>query len=447
MIIFTLEKFPWTSWIYSIGSAFKDYVKAITLLGMLTFIIARMLIHALLLQKAPHACVPSLRLAQYFYPNVSSLDIKQFLDPCVSCLNLDQCLLILIWIGAYLVYKIDKNKSELIEVFKNKTKCYIITSYLIHIIFVKIIFICIIGILYLILDESTFLSAIPYLSLSIIGPLFGLSGIIDHPTVHPAVCSIMDSDREVVQKLPQIWELNGNKLEATPENSRKSFLNYMEFRDNINDMTRANQLPDKRPKWITIPMDEAGFGVWLNQMRHACEYLFSAAANDFSVIERDRDIFNIFVLSDGKEAFVKSLHNTRIHAVASLSVFSMQCQYLNMCVLTTYPCIPEAQLYGQDYTMDMLKREDKAQHDFLQTAILGFNLEKKISIHPNAKPSVIIPALIEHMHNLEERSVKGEVVYHTYLSKMQEKYGENLTAMASDVSKHKAKGHLPLWLD
>lgn len=93
--------------------------------------------------------------------------------------------------------------------------------------------------------------------------------------------------------------------------------------------------------------------------------------------------------------------------------------------------------------MDMLKTQDKLQHDFIKNVADNWDLNKKVSTGGDGKPSVILTALVEHMHNLEEKSIVTETVYHIYTKRMMEIRRDDLDSINSDILQHKLKGHLP----
>lgn len=261
----------------TVSSALKNYIKNISLFSVLTAIIVRVLFNGLLI----HGSLVS-------NPNACSLSI-------------DQCLLILIWIGGYFIYKMEKNKTELVKALKNKTKGFIISTCLIHILFVKVLIICIMCVLYLILNENTFLSVIPFFWLSILSPLFGFPSHWDSQVL---VCHMAD-DKEVAKRLPEIWQANAN-LMASIQNSGQAYLNFLKYKGDLNELTLDSQgtgpAADIRP-----PEEYSKYRSWLDGLRYACEYLFSPAANDLSVSTEKVNIFTAFPVSNGRVPFIPNL--------------------------------------------------------------------------------------------------------------------------------------------
>lgn len=386
-----------------------------------------------------------------------------------SCLNLQQSLLFIIWMIAFAFYFWDKYKikNKFIDTNKGKSKNDIFLTYLIHIVFVKMIIACLVCILYLFLDNNIFNAIIPFLLIPKLSVLLGSSDIFGSVSKTP-VFHLMETDTDADTNtdtntdtsgntnvpMPNIWQdINNYLLDSSYKHSEFNLEQVLSYNKAWNAGTalkqvflQPNGLPGAREEcFIWEDWNNSNEQEKFNKKKLLCDVLFSnekVIEQYKNVSDLAKDVMEVFPVSGGTTPFIYTDINVlRIHVVSSLQAILAHHQVMNAWALSSIGVLKEHTYYNSNIIAYMfeLKKSDIEQHTFL-TNIFKKRNSQNISGH---LVKHVLQGLADHFNKIEERTVEYEKLTNDKLKIMQHLYNTDRRTICSYVDTHTRNGHLP----
>lgn len=128
-----------------------------------------------------------------------------------TALNMNQFLLFLIWTIAYIIYSLTKSvlNPKFANRYKGVSKIEIFSTYIIRVIYSRIVIMCFIYFLYVSLDGDTFNCIIPWISTTILGVLLNYTDIFGSVSLTP-MCHITNA-----QENPNLYTYANTNLDVS----------------------------------------------------------------------------------------------------------------------------------------------------------------------------------------------------------------------------------------